>query len=169
MRIVITEPDGLTKVKTIMSFAELRKEFPRTSFTRPFTQRQLDVASGGAALISTEVERPQLAFGESATSDDERQTDGTWLQVWDVTSITLGAAKTQIADLAISIYWDKVDLGKNPPTLTETTTAIADPLTLLTNRRDRFRAKLNDVRTRIIGATTIAEARAILAELEALL
>ena len=164
MRIVITEQDGLTKVKTITSFSELRREFSGTSFTRPFTQEQLDIASGGTAFISTEVERPRLLFGQSATLDDERQADGTWLQVWTVSSITLGAAKIQLNEMAALIYWHKMNAEPTPQELQ----AEAGYAGTIAAREARFNPKLADVRTRIQAASTAQAARAILAELEAL-
>ena len=153
MRIVITT-DGATKDRVITSFRALRETYPRTSWVQPVTQEHLTSASQGRAFLSQEVARPVLAYGQDATTDDERQRDGTWRQVWTGTRITLAEAKAQLRDEAVRVYKAKVWAVSASELLSENGLVGA-----MQARDTRFLPSLVSVANRIQSASTIDDAK----------
>jgi len=160
-RIVITSPDGFTKVQTVTSIAALKQAFPRFSPTAAPTDAHF-IAQGLPARISAETASPATSFGQTAADDDERQPDGTWLQTWSVQQITLAEAKSRLADLAVSTYWTKMQAV---PSTSELTGAAGSYATVITDRETRFQPKLAQVRTDIQAASTVADAFAVFVQL----
>lgn len=157
MRIVITTPDGLAKVKTVTSLAALRGEFPRVSFVANVTDQHL-IAQNLPARVSQEVAAPNLSHGQSASPDDERQSDGTWLQVWAITTRPIADLKAEATTAANNLGRDKISTlelarGLAAGTIRPRTQAVLD--------------KVDEIRSRIDAATTGAEIKVILDELDA--
>lgn len=162
MRIVITQPDGMTWKETLQSVPELQKKYPvarKVSFARTGpTQLQLDDLHINAHL-GTEVERPPLEFGQGAVTADVRQPDGTWLQTWTVTTISLPEAKGQLAEMIAGVYRAKV----TDPTAQQL--LAGGYVGAIQARDNNFKPTLDDIAARVQGAGSVAEAKAIADEL----
>lgn len=112
-----------------------------------------------------DTEPPPLEFGETLDPATAVKIDDVWTQQWTKSNITLTEAKQRLGRLAVGLYWGRFVLE---PTVTEFQNAGRNGVTVLQGRATRFQAAIDDVATRIQGATSIAQAYAIYQELEAL-
>jgi hypothetical protein len=106
---------------------------------------------------------PDLTFGQELVEGAPEEVDGVWQQTWTVQSIALGEAKDQLKEMAADIYMDKV-MNPRPVQLRNAASGVTG---VIQTRSTTLKPKYDDVYDRIDAATTAAEARAILAELEA--
>ena len=109
--------------------------------------------------------QPPANFGETVQEQPPAFSNGAWREVWTKQTITLAQAKQQLADLAVQIYWTKM---QDTPSRQELQNAGRSYATVIQSREARFKPKLDDVATRIQNASTIAEAYQIYLELVAL-
>lgn len=149
--------DDFTLVKLITTFREFRREFPSTSWVDPVINEHL-IDQGIPARVVAEVDRPTLDFGQSASFTAERQGDGTWLQLWTVTTRPLADLKSEATTAANNMGRDKISTlelarGLAAGAIRPRTQAVLD--------------KVDEIRGRIDAATTGAEIKIILDELEA--
>jgi hypothetical protein len=140
-----------------LSWGDPAKRFRDISWVDPLDNEQLE-AQGVPARIIVETEPPEVGYQERADYTAERQPDGTWLQVWNVVPTPLADLKqiaTARANQAAEEKISTLELARG-----------------LINGAPRPRTvnvinKLDEIRTRIDAATTGAEIKAILDELEA--
>lgn len=127
------------------------------SFVDPIDNEQLE-GQGVPARFITEVAAPALGYEEGATFTAERQPDGSWLQVWTVTTTPLAEMKQIATARANRVAEGKISTVELARGLIN---GAARPRTV------NIINKLDDIRTRIEAATTGAAVKAILDELEA--
>lgn len=161
MRIVITTPDGQTKVQTVTSLRELKAAIPglgQASFPGAPSDAWL-IANNIPARLSQETAQPTTEYGQTAVADDELQPDGTWLQTWAVQSITLAEAKQALALAIADLYVGKVTAATPAQLLA------GGYVGAIQTRDTAFKPTLDDVAARVQAASTVAEAKAIADEL----
>jgi hypothetical protein len=143
-----------------VTIREARQNYPElrnVSLARP------DPALYPRLVEIADVPRPATEFGETAVEGTPQNVAGTWQQTWTVQSITLAEAKLQLAAMAVEIYRDKVFAVTHQ----QASAAASGIVGAMQTRSTNLKPKYDDVITRIQAASTAAEARAILAELEA--
>lgn len=160
MAYALLTPDLQAIQQYPVTIAEAREAYPElrhVSIGRP------DPALYPRLVEIEAVERPTTGFGERAVEDTPEKVGDTWRQKWIVTSITLAQAKAQLAEMARDIYVAKV-LAPTPTQVFNSATGVVGAMQA---RSTNLKPNYDDVITRIQAASTAAEARAILAELEA--
>lgn len=129
MLIAHYDPGTFTLLELIRSFNRFIRVFPDKTWVYPVTAEHLAAQRVPAAIVS-EVAPPAEAseYGKTATDTAVRQGDGTWLQVWSVSSITLAQAKLDLLAKANGLMASRIPMLA--PALhaafTEVTAALAE-------------------------------------------
>lgn len=160
MLIARFHPETFELVRLIRSFGAFRREFPHQSWVDPVTNDHL-IQQGIPARLVTEVPGPTLNFGQDATSTAQRQGDGSWLQVWTVTTRELAALKAEATARANQVASEKISTLEIARGLARAQGPQARPRTVA------VLTKLDEILGRIDAAADGPAIRAIMDELEA--
>lgn len=152
--------DNGSIVEYPLTIRDLQEQMPEVAW--PANPSPAALADKPYVVVEDET-KPSLVWGETATEGTPVFDGSVWRQAWIVGSVSLAQAKTLLANLAIEIYWQKM---QQVPTIAEMTNEAGSYSSIMTARETRFRPVLIDVRNRIQAATTVAEARSIYLELE---
>ena len=158
IRLAKLTPDGNAIADYPLTLDDLKAEMPQRGWPgRPTAETLKD---SGYVLVE-ETARPGGEYGETAVEATPVFSNGAWRQAWTTQKMSLAQAKQELAQMAADIYVGRV----TSPTIQQ---LVQSGYTgALQAKSTQLKPKFDDVITRIQTATSVAEARAILAELEA--
>ena len=150
--------DGQGIVDYPLTLADLKAEMPLRGWPGRPTKETLE--DTGYVLVE-ETDRPEAEYGETVVEAPPVFSDGAWRQAWTTQKISLAQAKQELAQMAADIYVSRV----TNPTVQQLVQS--GYVGAIQARSTQLKPAFDGIITRIQGASSAAEARAILAELEA--